>query len=147
MPLQKEWIRLEHTARGHIGFEKTWELLCRENEWGDPHLAQIHARTINRECQACQACDRPRNKHGPLVFTPIPPANTAHVAIDIFQLPSVRTDWKVYDCMVVCVDRHSGWIIAIPEKYVGLKGETVAKALLPHWSMMGIPTKITTDRG
>ena len=50
--------------------------------------------------------------------------------------------------MVVCVGRHSGWIVAIPETYNGLTGMKVAKEMLKvQWRPFGIPTRITSDQG
>ena len=72
-PLQREWIRKIHEQIGHVGFERTWKILGRDFEWGDVHVAQNFARQVSHECDTCQACDRPRNKFGPIVFAPIPP--------------------------------------------------------------------------
>ena len=94
-------------------FEKTWKILGRDFEWGVVHAAQNFARQVSHECATCQACDRPRNKFGPIVFAPIPPVTMAHVAIDVFLLPLVRADGKTFDCVVLCVDRHSGWLVAL----------------------------------
>lgn len=80
-------------------------------------------------------------------YAPIPPVIMAHVAIDVFSMPPARAEGKTYDCVVVCVDRHSGWIIANPEQMQGLTGSKAAKGLLSMWSIFGIPSKITSDRG
>ena len=145
--LQHEVIRLGHEVKGHHGFERTWELLSRQYEWADARVAQECTRTINRECHTCQANDRPRNKYGPIAYTPIPPAIMEHVALDIFNMPEVRIEGKRYDCMVVCVCRHSGWIVAVPELLSGLRGDLVAKAMVKNWTVLGIPSKVTSDRG
>ena len=39
--------------------------------------------------------------------------------------------------MVVCVDRHTGWIIAIPTQRVGLTAEKVVGMLHQKWMDMG----------
>ena len=36
------------------------------------------------------------------------------VALDIFRLPFVLSRGKSFDSVSVCVDRHSGWIVAVP---------------------------------
>ena len=69
------------------------------------------------------------------------------VALDIFQLNKVTHQGKDYDCMVVCVDRHSGWIIAVPCLYRGLTGAKVANLMYEQWRPYGIPSLITTDQG
>ena len=66
------------------------------------------------ECVVCQACNRIPSRHGRIEFTPIPPSIMFSVALDVFQLNKVSFQGKEFDCMVVCVDRHSGWIIAVP---------------------------------
>ena len=71
----------------------------------------------------------------------------AHVAIDVLVLPPVRAEGKTFDCVVLCVDRHSGWLVAVPEFRTGLTGASVAKAFIKQRSAFGIPTKITTDQG
>ena len=109
--------------------------------------AAAFAKQVAAQCETCQACVRPQNKFGPIVPTPIPPATMASVAIDVFAMPPVRTDGKTLDCAVVCVDRHSGWIIAVPETYQGLTGAKVAKAMIKEWSLFGIPARITSDQG
>ena len=53
-----------------------------------------------------------------------------------------------YDAMVVCVDRHSGWIVAIPTQKKGLTAEKTAHLMMENvWSIFGIPQVITSDQG
>ena len=63
-----------------------------------------------------------------------------NVAIDVFQMPRVKIGDKNVDCMIVCVDRHSGWIVATPETYDGLTGTAAAKAMLKEWYGFEIPS-------
>ena len=54
----------------------------------------------------------------------------------------------MYDCFVLCVDRHSGWMVAVPELYKGLSGAKVAQKMLQHlWRPFGIPSIMTSDHG
>ena len=62
-----------------------------------------------------------------MIFTPIPPEIMANVAIDVFSLPLVEFEGKNYDCLIVCVDRHSGWVKAVPELMKGLTGPELQK--------------------
>jgi hypothetical protein len=55
-----------------------------------------------------------------------------HVAIDLFNMSSVKHEGNIYDTMAVCVDRHSGWIVAVPVQKKGLTGAKVAKAMLKY---------------
>ena len=67
------------------------------------------------------------------------PPIMASVAIDIFQFPEIEFEEKIYDCVVVCVDRHSNWMIAIPELMKGLNGTRVAKGLLKQCEFLEYP--------
>ena len=50
--------------------------------------------------------------------------------------------------MAVCVDRASGWVVAVPVANRGLTWAKVAKEMLKHqWRPFGIPSLITSDRG
>ena len=67
------------------------------------------------------------------------------VCIDVFSMPPVRWQGEDYDCMVLCVDRLSGWLLARPTIYKGLTAEKTAHLLLDHgWNEMGIPSLITS---
>ena len=106
------------------------------------------ARLVMGACEVCQACQRPRTLKSPVESTPIPPAAMISVAIDLFRLPPVEFEGVLWDSLIVCVDRHSGWIVAVPGINKGLTGEIVAKAMLKHqWRPFGIPSVIISDQG
>ena len=69
--------------------------------------------------------------------------------MDVFSMPEVKVGGNLFDGMVICVDRHSGWIVALPVNKVGLTGEKLARQLLDKWLDMGggIPAVITSDQG
>ena len=72
----------------------------------------------------------------------------SHVSIDLFRMPPVEFEGQNFDTMIVCVDRHSGWIVAIPTQNKGLTGSKVAKLMLQQfWRPFGIPSVITSDLG
>ena len=63
------------------------------------------------------------------------------VAMDVFAMPEVTVDGETYDCVILAVDRHSGYIVAVPGKKskkkdkkdkhgVGLQAKTVANAII-----------------
>ena len=57
-------------------------------------------------------------------------------------------DGKLQYTLIVCVDRHSGWIVAILERKVGLTGAKVALAMVEHqWRPFWVPSVITSDQG
>ena len=38
------------------------------------------------------------------------------VAMDVFAMPEVTVEGETYDCVILAVDRHSGYIVAVPGK-------------------------------
>ena len=91
-------------------------------------------------CESCQACQRPRSLKSPIESTPVPPAVMCSVCMYLFSLPPVVHDGKILDTPIVCVDRHSWWIVDIPERNVGLNGAKVALAMVKHqWRPFGAP--------
>ncbi len=80
-------------------------------------------------------------------MTPIPPAPFLSVCVDIFSLTEVSWQNQSYDSLVLCVDRHSGWMIAQPTLKKGLTAEKCAYILLEGgWIQSGVPTNITSDQ-
>ena len=71
----------------------------------------------------------------------------------------VTVDGETYDCVILAVDRHSGYIVAVPGKKskkkgkkdkhgVGLQAKTVANAMIRHWlTIFDVPAVICSDRG
>ena len=81
------------------------------------------------------------------------------VAMDVFAMPEVTVEGETYDCVILAVDRHSGYIVAVPGKKskkkdkkdkhgVGLQARTVANAMSRHWlGIFDVPAVICSDRG
>ena len=81
------------------------------------------------------------------------------VAMDVFAMPEVTVEGETYDCVILAVDRHSGYIVAVPGKKskkkdkkdkhgVGLQAKTVANAMIRHWlTIFDVPAVICSDRG
>ena len=79
---------------------------------------------------------------------PVPPRLFDSVCIDVFSMPPARWRGEDYDCMLLCVDRLSGWMLARPATKLGLTAERAAHLLLDHgWNEIGIPSLITSDQG
>ena len=38
------------------------------------------------------------------------------VAMDVFAMPEVTVEGEIYDCVILAVVRHSGYIVAVPGK-------------------------------
>ena len=50
--------------------------------------------------------------------------------------------------MVLCVDRHSGYVVAVPARKKGLPAKEVAVMMIRHWlTVFDIPRTICSDRG
>ena len=81
------------------------------------------------------------------------------VAMDVFAMPEVTVEGETYDCVILAVDRHSGYIVAVPGKKskkkdekdkhgVGLQAKTVANAMIRHWlTIFDVRAVICSDRG
>ena len=64
------------------------------------------------------------------------------------MMPSLELKSRRYDCMMVCVDSLSGWMIVIPFEMKGLSAEVAAKAVVERWwQLFGVPAVITSDQG
>ena len=93
------------------------------------------------------------------VYTAIPESPMRSVAMDVFAMPEVTVEGETYDCVVAGVDRHSGYIVAVPGKKskkkdikakhgVGLQAKTVANAMIRHWlTIFDVQGVICSDRG
>ena len=69
-------------------------------------------------------------------------------AIDVFSMPEVHIGKETFDCVVLCVDRHSGYVVAVPARKKGLLAKEVAVMMIRHWlTVFDIPRSICSDRG
>ena len=112
------------------------------------------------DCAVCRATKSPNHSTaGSPVYTAIPEAPMRSVAMDVFAMPEVTVEGETYDCVILAVDRHSGYIVAVPGKKskkkdkkdkhgVGLQAKTVANAMIRHWlTIFDVPAVICSDRG
>ena len=112
------------------------------------------------DCAVCRARKSPNHSTaGNPVYTDIPEAPMRSVAMDVFAMPEVTVEGETYDCVILAVDRHSGYIVAVPGKKskkkdkkdkhgVGLQAKTVANAMIRHWlTIFDVPAVICSDRG
>ena len=111
------------------------------------------------DCAMCRATKSPNHSTaGNAVYTAIPGAPMRSVAMDVFAMPEVTVDGETYDCVILAVDRHSGYIVAVPGKKskkkdkkdkhgVGLQAKNVANAMIRHWlTIFDVPAVICSDR-
>ena len=118
---------------------------------------------LDKYCSDC-AAPRATKSHnhstaGNLVYTAIPEAPMRSVAMDVFAMPKVTVEGETYNCVILAVGRHSGYILAVPGKKskkkdkkdkhgVGLQAKTVANAMIRHWlTIFDVPAVICSDRG
>ena len=69
------------------------------------------------DCAVCWATKSPNHSRaGNPVYTAIPEAPMLSLAMDVFAMPEVTVEGETYDCVILAVDRHSGYIVAVPGK-------------------------------
>ena len=104
---------------------------------------------VRKGCSVCQACnDDNRNVKGEAQWTPVPDQPMESVAMDVFSMPEVHIGKDTFDCVVLCVDRHSGYVVAVPARKKGLLAKEVAVMMIRHWlTVFDIPRTICSDRG
>ena len=75
---------------------------------------------VKKGCSVCQACnpDNP-NVPGEAQRTPIPDQLMETVAMDVFSMPEVHIGKEVFNCVVLYVDRQSGYLMAMPARKKG----------------------------
>ena len=52
---------------------------------------------------------------------PTPDQPMGSMAMDVFSMPEVHIGEEVLDGVIRCVDRHSGYIVAVPARKKGLQ--------------------------
>ena len=104
---------------------------------------------VRKGCSVCQACNPDnRNVKGEAQWTPVPDQPKESVAMDVFSIPEVHIGKETFDCVVLCVDRHSGYVVAVPARKKGLLAKEVAVMMIRHWlTVFDIPRTICSDRG
>ena len=79
--------------------------------------------------------------------------------MDVFAIPELTVEGEVLDCVNVAVERHSGYMVAVPgrksnkkdksDKHgLGLQAKTVAQAMIWHWmTVIEVPALTCSTRG
>jgi hypothetical protein len=127
-----------HRHCGHLGVDRLYEECQRR--FALPTFGRLRklCRKVKKACATCAQNDPPsRRRYGKISRFPVPMRIWDGVAMDIFDMPSEKFQGQRFDAMVVCVDRHTGWIIAIPTQRVGLTAEKVANLMHQKWMDMG----------
>ena len=114
---------------------------------------------VGLQCQTCRSCaihthDTKRNQ-GYMTPMPIPMEPVDSIALHVFHYSSTSHDGEVYDRMLLCVCRLSGYLIGIPipkprheDKDEGLTGKRAAQLIVERWvDWFGAAGEICTDFG
>lgn len=137
---------MDDPRSGHLGPNKTLELLARKFHWeGMAESVREYVGT----CPACQGARRPRHRpYGKLQSLPLPEGPWQEISLDfITGLPSsYRDDGKVYDAILVIVDRFTKMALFIPT-YKTLTAAELARILYEQVEChFGTPLGIVSDR-
>src|SRR5271155_4071218 len=127
---------------GHLGQEKTLDLVTREYTW--PRIRAF----VNQYIRTCDTCARnktPRHRrHGQLQPLPIPPGPWKSVSMDfIVELPPSQG----YDAIYVCVDRFTKMAHFIPTNSNVTAEQTADLYLRNVFKNHGLPNDVVSDRG
>ena len=99
----------------HSGRDK----MQRDLEWRFEFPPGCYA-ILNHYCNDCAVCRATKSPNhstaGNPFYTAIPEAPMRPIAMDVFAMPEVTVEGEKYDCIISAVDRHSGYIVAVPVK-------------------------------
>jgi hypothetical protein len=143
-------VQAQHRLCGHLGVDRLFEECTRRFAFPKGTSLKVICGKVKKACGPCAQCDPPsRRRYGKIGRFPIPMRIWDSVSMDIFSMPEERQEGQRFDAMIVCVDRHTGWIIAVPTQKEGLTAEKVAKIMLQKWIDLrgGVPSTITSDQG
>ena len=132
----------------HPGVQK--QALDMQRRFEINHIGLYTAiKKVRKGCSVCQACNPDnRNVKGEAQWTPVPDQPMESVAMDVFSMPEVHIGKETFDCVDLCVDRHSGYVVAVPARKKGLLAKEVAVMMIRHWlTVFDIPRTICSDRG
>ena len=139
--LLDEW----HQELMHPSAARQWKDM--EPRFLFPHGARELLNKVKSHCQVCAACN-PANYllAGDQQWTPIPDRPMESVSMDVFSMAEVKVGKDTYDCVVIVVNRHSGYLVAVPAKKKGLTAKEVAEKMIKHWlTIYDIPATICSD--
>ena len=132
----------DHVLSGHMGQNKTIELIRREYVW--PGLRDF----VKDYCKSCTTCMRSKpQRHRPyglLKQLPIPERPWNSISMDFIEkLPGSDG----YDAILVIVDRLSKQGIFIPTHDTITSAQLAQLFVLHVFSKHGVPSHVTSDRG
>ena len=138
----------QHSVLGHCGQKRLVLELGRRFTFSPLVDIRKEVAEVKRLCRVCQQCD-PENFSLQVKEHPHPIIDQfwASICMDLFKFPTVIWQGEEVDCLLLCVDRLTGWMVGRPVFYTGLSGEKVANLLVDNmWGELGVPAVITTDQ-
>ena len=104
---------------------------------------------VRKGCSVCQGCNpNNRNVKWEAQWTLVPEQPMESVVMDVFSMPEVHIGKETLDCVVLCVDRHSGYVVAVPARKRGSLAKEVAVMMICHLlTVFDIPHTIRSYRG
>ena len=117
---------------------------------------------LYRYCKVCAVCRATKHPNrataGNPMYTAISESPMRLISMDVFAMPEVTVEGEVFDCAILAVGRHSGYIVAVPgtkskkkdtrDKHrVQLQAKTVVQAMIRHrLTVFDVPAVICSDR-
>lgn len=138
-----------HIYNGHPGIKRMKQEIKHHFHFSPSAAIGTIVENMGKSCHICQACNPPNWKvAGPIESFPIPSRLMHHVSLDIFSMPPTEWQEENFDCILLSVDRLSGWITAVPTTKHGLTAERAAQLLLDRcWGPFGVPATVHSDQG
>jgi len=127
----------DHVLAGHLGQNKTLELIWRYYTWPNIHD------NVQKFCKSCVTCMRSKPQHhGSLQQLPIPECPWNSISMDfIKKLPSSSG----FDTILVIVDCLSKQAIFIPTHDTIPSAELARIFVIHVFSKHGVPSHVTSD--
>ena len=140
-----EIMKIYHDSpiAGHPGIAKTIEIVERDHYW--PGMREWITEYV-KTCEVCQRSKVPRGKtKPPLQPLEVPEGPWTHITADfVTGLPITE---RGYNAVLTIVDRFTKWATFVPCTDE-VNSEATARLFVDNiYTMFGMPTKITTDRG
>ena len=86
---------------------------------------------LNRYCKAPEVCRATKHPEGSTaensLYTAILESPMRLISMDVFTMPEVTVEGEVFDCAILVVDRHSGYIVAVLGKKYNPRRRTTGK--------------------
>ena len=118
--LELRVVQALHRSAGHSGVDRLYEECQRPYVLPYTRGLKSLCKKVKRACGVCAQVDPPHwRRYGRIDHFPVLVRIWDRVCLDIFSMPEEWHEGQRFDAMLVCVDRHTGWIIAVPTQKTG----------------------------